>query len=68
MLIIKKYLLGFITFKISKLGIKKIYKEEINKNDIICINNDNFDQYMNFENLKTYSIHNPIGYPFYRRI
>ncbi len=40
-------------------------KQEINKKDIIRINNDNFDEYMNFENLKTYSIMNTLSYPFH---
>ena len=44
---------------------KENIQGEINKKDIIRINNDNFDQYMNFENLKTYSIMNTLGYPFH---
>ena len=45
-------------------NIKTWNKENI-KGDIIRINNDNFDQYMNFENLKTYSIMNTLTYPFH---
>ena len=45
-------------------NIKTWNKENI-KGDIIRINNDNFDQYMNFENLKTYSIMNTLSYPFH---
>ena len=55
----------FDNFEKIKSWDKENIKEEINKKDIIRINNDNFEQYMNFENLKTYSIHNPIGYPFH---
>lgn len=55
----------FDNFQKIKTWNKENIKGEINKKDIIRINNDNFDQYMNFENLKTYSIHNPIGYPFH---
>lgn len=51
-------------FQKIKTWNKENIKGEINKKDIIRINNDNFVQYMNFENLKTYSIINPIGYPF----
>lgn len=52
-------------FQKIKTWNKENIKGEINKKDIIRINNDNFDHYMNFENLKTYSIMNPIGYPFH---
>ena len=55
----------FDNFQKIKTWNKENIKEEINKKDIIRINNDNFDHYMNFENLKTYSIDNPIGYPFH---
>jgi len=55
----------FDNFEKIKTWNKENIKEEINKKDIIRINNDNFNHYMNFENLKTYSIDNPIGYPFH---
>jgi len=52
-------------FQKIKTWNKENIKGEINKKDIIRINNDNFDQYMNFENLKTYSIMNTLSYPFH---
>ena len=52
-------------FQNIKTWNKENIKGEINKKDIIQINNQNFEEYMNFENLKTYSIMNPIGYPFH---
>ena len=55
----------FDNFQNIKTWNKENIKGEINKKDIIRINNDNFDQYMNFENLKTYSIMNTISYPFH---
>ena len=55
----------FDNFQKIKTWNKENIKGKINKEDIIRINNENFDQHMNFENLKTYSIMNPIGYPFH---
>ena len=52
-------------FQNIKTWNKENIKGEINKEDIIRINNDNFDQYMNFEILKTYSIMNTLTYPFH---
>ena len=52
-------------FQNIKTWNKENIQGEINKEDIIRINNDNFDQYMNFENLKTYSIMNTLSYPFH---
>jgi len=52
-------------FQNIKTWNKENIQGEINKKDIIRINNDNFDQYMNFENLKTYSIMNTLSYPFH---
>ena len=52
-------------FQNIKTWNKENMQGEINKKDIIRINNDNFDQYMNFENLKTYSIMNTLSYPFH---
>ncbi len=55
----------FDNFQKIKTWNKENLKGTINKEDIIHINNDNFDQYMNFENLKTYSIMNTLSYPFH---
>ena len=55
----------FDNFQNIKTWNKENIKGEINKEDIIRINNDNFDQYMNFENLKTYSIMSTLSYPFH---
>ena len=50
----------FDNFQKIKTWNKENIKEEIKKENIIRINNDNFEKYMNFDNLKTYSILNPI--------
>lgn len=55
----------FDNFQNIKTWNKENLKGDINKKDIIRINNDNFDQYMNFKNLKTYSIMNTLSYPFH---
>ena len=55
----------FDNFQNIKTWNKENIKEDINTEDIIRINNDNFDQYMNFENLKTYSIMSTLSYPFH---
>ena len=52
-------------FEKIKTWNKENIQGEINKEDIIRINNDNFNQYMNFENLKTYSIMSTLSYPFH---
>jgi len=55
----------FDNFQKIKTWNKENIKGEINKKDIIRINNDNFNQHMNFENLKTYSIMSTLSYPFH---
>ena len=55
----------FDNFQNIKNWNKENIKGEINITDIIRINNNNFDHYMNFENLKTYSIMNTLSYPFH---
>lgn len=55
----------FDNFQNIKTWNKENMKGEINIKDIIRIDNGNFDHYMNFENLKTYSIMNTLSYPFH---
>jgi len=55
----------FDNFQKIKTWNKENIKGTINKKDIIRINNDNFEKYMNLENLKTYSIMNTLSYPFH---
>jgi hypothetical protein len=50
----------FNNFQKIKTWEKENVKEKLDVENVICINNNNFEKCMNFDNLKTYSDLNPM--------